>query len=118
MLRHVLRFVLFDGGQAVWSAHWGWGDEIMPLIIAIIAALLYFGYFPSWGFWQTHYAAEVGYYRGQTVAWDLWGDFTDLDECRSAAINRYNFYSGDNQRGYTWSCLEKDGKGGYTTRHR
>lgn len=90
----------------------------MPIIIAIVVALMYFGYIPGWGFWQSHYVAEVGYYQGDQVAWDLWGDFTDLDECRNAAIGRYNYYYVQNQRAYTWSCLEKNGKGGYSTRHR
>ena len=34
----------------------------MPLIIAAVIALMYFGLIPGWGFWKTHYAAEVGYY--------------------------------------------------------
>jgi hypothetical protein len=63
------------------------------------------------------YAAEVGYYHGGEVAWDLWGDFKSLDECRDAAIARYNFYVSE-KRGYSWSCLLKNGNGGYTSRHR
>ena len=38
------------------------------------------------------YAAEVGYYQGDQLRWDLWGDFPTLEECRDAAIGRYNFY--------------------------
>ena len=87
----------------------------MPLIIAVVLAIIYFG---GWGFWQKHYAAEVGYYAGEQVSWDLWGDFTSLDECRNAAIDRYNFYYAHNHRGYAWSCLEKDGNGGYTERFK
>lgn len=64
------------------------------------------------------YAAEVGYYRGTDIAWDLWGDFKSLDDCRSAAIFRYNFYVEQNDRAYTWSCLLKNARGGYESRHR
>lgn len=90
----------------------------MPFIVAIVLALMYFGYIPGCDGWTKRYAAEVGYYQGTEVAWDLWGDYTSLDECRDAAISRYNFYVSQNQRGYTWSCLEKNGKGGYASRHR
>jgi hypothetical protein len=91
------------------------GAGAMPFIIALILALMYFS---GWGFFAKHYAAEVGYYQGKEIAWDLWGDFTSLDECRNEAIGRYNLYYAQNQRAYTWSCLEKNGKGGYTSRHR
>lgn len=64
------------------------------------------------------YSAEVGYYQGESVGWDLWGDFESLDECRSAAIARYNHYVAQNRRGYSWSCLLKNGKGSFTSRHR
>jgi len=90
----------------------------MPALIAILLALWYFGYMPSCDFWRKHYAAEVGYYQGTEVAWDLWGDYTTLDECRDAAISRYNFYYAQNRREYTWSCLEKNGNGGYANRSR
>lgn len=63
------------------------------------------------------YAAEVGYYQGGETKWDLWGDFSNLDECRDAAISRYNFYAATN-RAHAWSCLLKNGKGGFTSRHR
>lgn len=67
----------------------------------------------------SRYAAEVGYYRGTEVAWDLWGDFSSLDGCRQEAIARYNFYAVEQRgRGHSWSCLLKNGKGGYTSRHR
>lgn len=88
----------------------------MPVIIAILLALWYFGYMP--GCASSRYAAEVGYYQGDSISWDLWGDYASLEECRSAAIGRYNFYFAQNQRAYTWSCLEKNGKGGYASRHR
>jgi hypothetical protein len=64
------------------------------------------------------YAAEVGYYHGNEIAWDLWGDYLTLDECRNAAIARFNVYAAQNNRGYSWSCLLKNGKGGYASRHR
>lgn len=63
------------------------------------------------------YTAEVGYYADGETKWDLWGDYTSLDECRSVAIERYNFYVSQ-QRAHTWSCLLKNGKGGYASRHR
>lgn len=63
------------------------------------------------------YAAEVGYYSGGEIAWEIWGDFGSLDECRTAAIDRYNFYFSEN-RAYSWACLLKDGDGGYESRHR
>lgn len=70
-------------------------------------------------FGQSRYAAEVGYYRGEEVAWDLWGDFTTLDECKSQAIARYNFYAVQQHgRGHSWSCLLKNANGGYESRHR
>lgn len=70
----------------------------------------------SW-FQSKRYAAEVGHYAGEEVAWDLWGDFESLDECRNAAISRYNAYVAQNARAYSWSCLLKDGKGGYVERY-
>lgn len=65
------------------------------------------------------YAAEVGYYRGTEIGWDIWGDFPTLEECRSEAIARYNFYEVEQRgRAYSWACLLKNGKGGYASRHR
>lgn len=64
------------------------------------------------------YAAEVGYYQGDQVAWELWGDFSSLDECRDAAIAQYNAYVARDKQAYSWSCLLKDGNGGYVSRHR
>ena len=67
--------------------------------------------------WPEKYAAEVGYYSSGQVQWDLWGDFATLDECRNAATSRYNFYFSKKQA-HSWSCLLKNGKGGYASRHR
>ena len=36
------------------------------------------------------YAAEVGYRAGEEIKWEIWGDYASLDECRNAAIARYN----------------------------
>jgi hypothetical protein len=90
----------------------------MPFVIAIILALIYFGYMPGCEGWTSRYAAEVGYYKGDEIAYELWGDYESLDDCKNAAIARYNYYFSDNKRAYAWSCLLKDGKGGYTSRHR
>lgn len=65
-----------------------------------------------------NYAAEVGYRAGTETRWDIWGDFTSLEECQNAAIARYNFYFADNRRAVSWSCLKKNGSGGYASRHR
>ncbi len=63
------------------------------------------------------YAAEVGFYSGGEVAWEIWGDFGSLEECRNAAIDRYNLYFRED-RAVSWACLLKDGEGGYESRHR
>ena len=86
--------------------------RILPVAIACIAL-------SGCGWFQTkRYAAEVGYYAGYEVAWDLWGDYESLDECREAAIARYNDYVAKRSRAYSWSCLLKDGKGGFVERYR
>jgi hypothetical protein len=65
------------------------------------------------------YAAEVGYKSGEEEKWDIWGDFTSLDDCRVAAIAKYNFYNaGSSGRAVSWACLLKGSDGGYESRHR
>ena len=64
----------------------------------------------------SRYDAEVGYYEGESEKWDIWGDFSSLEECRDAAIARYNYYYRQG-RAFTWSCLKKN-NGGYESRHR
>lgn len=65
------------------------------------------------------YAAEVGYRKGDSVVWDVWGDFDSLDECRKAAIFRYNVLNFDSPgRATSWACLLKDRNGGFESRHR
>lgn len=64
------------------------------------------------------YAAEVGYRAGDETRWEVWGDFSSLEECREAAIARYNFYWRDNRRATSWACLKKNRSGGYESRHR
>ena len=61
-------------------------------------------------FSPSEYAAEVGAYRGSDIDWEIWGDFTSLEECRTAAMNRYNQLAAD-KRAYSWACLLKNGKG-------
>jgi hypothetical protein len=74
------------------------------------------------------YAAEVGFCRetsreppgrceDEPYDWDVWGDFHTLSECQSVATSKYNEYW-KLGRAYSWACLLKNGKGGYTSRHR
>jgi hypothetical protein len=74
------------------------------------------------------YAAEVGFCRetsreppgrceDEPYDWDVWGDFHTLNECQSIATSKYNEYW-KLGRAYSWACLLKNGKGGYTSRHR
>jgi len=63
------------------------------------------------------YAAEVGISEGGETRWEIWGDFDTLDDCRFAATYRYNQYFSQG-RAQSWSCLQKDGSGGYASRHR
>jgi hypothetical protein len=63
------------------------------------------------------YSAEVAYFEDGQLQWDLWGDFTSLETCRSDAISHYNHFL-QQKRAQSWSCLLKDGKGGYTSRHQ
>jgi hypothetical protein len=63
------------------------------------------------------YAAEVGYQQGSETRWDIWGDYTSLDECRTAAMDRYNQYYAEG-RATSWACLKKNREGGYESRHR
>lgn len=65
------------------------------------------------------YAAEVGYHDGGQQKWDIAGDYSTLDECRSAAIAQHNSYNaGGAGRAFSWACLLKDSSGGYESRHR
>jgi hypothetical protein len=65
----------------------------------------------------SRYAAEVGYHDGGEIKWEIWGDFASLDECKSAAMARYNFYFAS-KRAQSWACLLKNGHGGYVSKHR
>jgi hypothetical protein len=89
-------------------------ENLWGLVVLVGLGYAAYSYFGS----SSKYAAEVGYHAGTQIAWDVWGDFEDLDECRNAAINRYNFYFADNKRATSWSCLLKNSKGGYESRHR
>lgn len=86
------------------------------ITLGLTAAVLWYWF--GWFSPEQRYAAEVGYYNGSEVAWDLWGDYKSLGACQNAAIARYNYYASENGRGHSWSCLLKNGKGGYTSRHR
>jgi hypothetical protein len=82
------------------------------LAVACVAGLLLSGC-------GNRYDAEVGYYEGDSQEWDVWGDFSSLDECREAAIVRFNQYNRDSAgRAFSWSCLKKNSTGGYESRHR
>jgi hypothetical protein len=66
----------------------------------------------------SNYAGEVGYYDGESKKWDIWGDFGSLDECRDAAIARYNGLNRESPgRAFSWACLKKSSDG-YESRHR
>jgi hypothetical protein len=65
------------------------------------------------------YAAEVGRRDGAQENWDIWGDFSSLDECRQAAIAQYNSYNAQSAgRAFSWACLVKASDGGYERRER
>lgn len=65
------------------------------------------------------YAAEVGYRAGEETRWNIWGDFSSLDECREAAIAQFNVYESQSRgRAVSWACLLKSSDGGYESRHR
>jgi hypothetical protein len=88
------------------------------LFIAMLAAIALAGCdnLPSIG---GRYAAEVGYYQGEKQAWDIWGEFGSLDECRAAAIARFNSYNAQSPgRAFSWACLKKNRDGSYESRHR
>ena len=82
-----------------------------PILIASVAVFLLLG--------CSRYDAEVGYYEGESQHWDIWGDFSSLEECRDAAIARFNHYNRDRAgRAFSWACLKKSTSGGYESRHR
>lgn len=65
------------------------------------------------------YDAEVGYYEDDSKRWDIWGDFSSLEECSGAAIARYNYYNREQPgRAFSWACLKKNMNGDYKSRHR
>ena len=67
----------------------------------------------------SEYAAEVGYYRGEAQEWDIWGAFNSLEDCRAAAIERFNSLNRESPgRAFSWACLKKNSGGGYDSRHR
>ena len=67
----------------------------------------------------SRYDAEVGYYESESEKWEYWGDFSSLDECRDAAMVRYNYYNQQGDvRAFSWACMKKNSSGGYESRHR
>lgn len=65
------------------------------------------------------YAAEVGYYEGDQVKWEIWGNYASLDECRGSAIAKFNYYNQASPgRATSWACLKRNRSGGYESRHR
>lgn len=64
------------------------------------------------------YMGEIGYYRGEEIAWERWGEFSSLADCRTGAIARYNFHQANGQRGHSWSCLLMNADGSIEARHR
>jgi hypothetical protein len=88
------------------------------MLVAIVVAVLYACDQPI-PFVGAKYAAEVGYHRGTEQQWDVWGDFDSLDDCRDAAVSRFNALNRDSaSRAISWSCLKKNRSGGYESRHR
>ncbi len=78
---------------------------LMPLIVGCV-----FG---------SKYAVEIGYYEGGTEQWNIYGDYSSLDECRDAAIAQFNNVNSRNPgRAFSWACLKKNSDGGYESRHR
>lgn len=73
------------------------------------------------------YAAEVGYCKEprdthgycheEPLVWDIWGEFPTLSDCRSAATSRYGELWRSGQA-HDWSCLLKNGQGGYASRYK
>lgn len=63
--------------------------------------------------------AEIGYIKGKEQRFEYWGDFSTLDECRDAAISRYNAINADKPgRAFSWACMKKNLDGSYESRHR
>lgn len=89
-------------------------------VVALFGFVLFWLISSSAGFLLgSHYAAEVGYHQGDSQRFDVWGDFGTLDECRSAAIARFNYYNRENpRRAFSWACLKKNRSGGFESRHR
>ncbi len=65
------------------------------------------------------YAAEVGWRENGSEKWNISGDFDSLDDCRSAAIAKFNSINARNPgQAFSWACLKKNSSGGYQSRHR
>jgi hypothetical protein len=66
-----------------------------------------------------NYASEVGWREGGKERWNISGDFSSLDECRTAAISEYNSINARNPgQAFSWACLKKNSDGSYESRHR
>lgn len=67
----------------------------------------------------SRYDAEVGYYKDGEERFDVWGNFSSLDECKDAAIYRYHSYNYNKEgSAFSWACLKKNRSGGYEKRLR
>lgn len=84
--------------------------HIFPLTLAFLVTGCELG---------SRYASEVGWYEGGSERWSISGDFTSLDDCRSAAIAQFNSVNAESPgRAFSWACLKKNSDGGYESRHR
>jgi len=59
----------------------------MKRLLLMTAALLIGG--------CSNYDAEIGYFDGSQRRFDYWGNFSSLDDCRDAAIGRFNAMNSD-----------------------
>jgi hypothetical protein len=70
-------------------------------------------------FLGSRYAYEVGYHEKGQPRWEIAGDFSSLDECRSSATAVYNTHATQRPGSViSWACLKKNGDGSYASRHR
>ncbi|MBV7427020.1 MULTISPECIES: hypothetical protein [unclassified Acidovorax] len=65
------------------------------------------------------YASEVGWREGGKERWNISGDFSSLDECRTAAMAEYNSINSRHPgQAFSWACLKKNSDSSYESRHR
>lgn len=67
----------------------------------------------------SRYASEIGWREGGSEKWDITRDFGSLDDCRSAAVARFNSINARNPgQAFSWACLKTNSDGSYESRHR